>query len=75
MPHVHLLDGKYTSMEIISPISRNEHFHAVEETFTSVDPFGVGHTHTVDTEVTGGLIDIIITRDALERLNNSNEER
>jgi len=58
MPHFHtLLDGVETSTEIIDPDDSNQHWHTVNGEQTSTDPFGPGHTHTVDSDETSGPIE------------------
>ena len=74
MAHIHKIDDRYTSTEIFSPIDSELHFHAIEETFTSVDPFGPEHIHQVNGVDTSGPVEIILTRDALERLEDRGGE-
>ena len=68
--HIHKFGNNYTSTEIVSPMDSEKHFHAVGDTFTSVDEFGPEHIHSVNGEETEGPIEIILTRDALERLED-----
>lgn len=74
IPHIHKIGDFHTSTEILSPIDSEMHFHAIGDTFTSVDPFGPGHIHTINGDSTGGPIDIILTRDALEGLEEDEED-
>ncbi len=57
MPHIHRLpDGEATGRDVPSPQEPNIHWHLVDNVRTSTDPYGPGHSHTIQGEQTGGPI-------------------
>lgn len=66
--HIHLLpDGTPTGETIVDPDNEDLHWHLVDGERTSTDPFGDGHTHTINGATTSGPIIPTIEGDNIHR--------
>lgn len=52
--HIHTLDGKETSLDVVDPDNDAQHWHTIDGGKTSTNPYGAGHTHTYQGEETSG---------------------